>query len=52
MPVVASIVIDHLKELGMKAAAIYVLYSSSVKLNEAPPLKATCQAMSPFCPVF
>lgn len=52
MPVIASIVVDHLEELGMKATAIYVIYSSSVKLDEAQPLKATCQAMSPFCPVF
>ena len=52
MPVIASNVIDHLEELGMKAITIYVLYSGSVKLNEAQQLKATCQAMSSFCPVF
>lgn len=36
----------------MKAITIYMLYSGSVKLNEAQQLKVTCQAVSSFCPVF
>jgi len=52
VPVIALIVVDHLEEVGKKVNTIYKLHSGSAKLNEAQQLKATCQAMSSFCPVF